>query len=450
MSEESQTTKQADAGPARTDRGRGRSEVVVALLVGMGAALLALNRIPPDLRDVVWGEDGRNFLSDSLRAGSWQSLFTVYEGYLHVVPRLLTNFAVWAFPLDDFAIASSVLSSMVFGVVAALVFVLSRDVLPRRIFGVLLASVTVLAPTLSIEVLGNFANIHWAFLWLAPWLFLYRPRSTLGALGLGAVGLLCGLTEIQMLLFAPLALVNYVHRRAWLVSIPTIAGIAVQLVVTVLSPRTPNANSHPGILDIVVGYGELPVLASFEGHASRIGDSLASGGWVGAGLTSLAIVAILVFALWPVVESRGRARIFPIVLVAGSFGAWAAAVWLNPHPLWQYADYDTDSLRNILATRYVVVPSMLLLGALVFAASRAFEKPRYGGLVAGLVVGFILCGFLGSYHLDHFSREDGPSWSSLVADARVSCLSEHGPIQVRSIPSYWVVVVPCGALAPSR
>ena len=422
------------------------SELLIALVVALVMAILAVQRIPAEIRNIVWAEDGRNFLDDRLRMGAWHSVFEVYEGYLHVVPRLLTDLAVWAFPIDAFAVTSAVFSCAVSGVVAALVYVCSRDLVRSRLLRIALASITVLAPTLPVEVLGNFANVHWSFLWLAPWLLLYRPRTTGGAVALGIVGLLCGLTEIQMLFFVPLALVNVRHLRSWIVSIPTAAGVLVQLMTTLLNPRTPNLTVRPGLLDIVVGYGELPVLGAFEGHVSRIGHALADGGWGAAAANVIIVSVIIAFCLVPMLTATGFARWVPLVLVGGSFVTWSAAVWLNPNPLWQYADLDAVALNALTATRYVAVPSMLLLGAVVYSAAHAYDRGGRGRFIAGLAVGVVAVSFIGSFHVDRFSREGGPQWSESVGDARSSCAADPGSVEIGTIPSHWFVTVPCDVL----
>ena len=441
-------TETAVASPSKTRDSRSsvRADLALFVAIAVVAALLALIRVPINIRDVIWGEDGRNFLDDRLLLGPWQSVFQVYEGYVHVVPRLLTNLAVLVAPIDDFAIMTAVLSSAVFGVVAALVFVCSRDVIRNTFFRLLLASVTVLAPALSTEVLGNFANVHWVLLWLAPWLLLYRPRTTIGAVGLGIIGLLCGLTEIQMILFVPLVLVNLRAPRAWIISIPTIAGVLAQLAVTVLFPRTPNIKVKPGPLDILVGYGEVPVLGAFEGNSTRIGKTLADGGWGVAAANIIVVVLVIAFCLVPVRHGRGLSRLVPLVLVGASFVLWAAAIWLNPNPLWQYADLDHTALEALTATRYVAVPSMLLLGAIIFSAAQAYQRTGKAGFLAGIAVGIVAMGFVGSFQVDRFSREGGPQWHRSIADARASCLDGVDPIEIRTTPSHWFVTVPCDAL----
>jgi hypothetical protein len=423
-----------------------RIDIITSVAVVALAALLAYGRLPADIRNVVWAEDGRVFLGDRLRAGVLQSTFAAYEGYLHVIPRLLTDLAVWLFPLEKFAVASTALSCAVTGLVAGLVYVCSRDLIARRFFRVMLALITVLAPTLSNEVLGNFANLHWLLLWLSPWLFLAVPRTWAGAAGLGIVGLACGLTEIQMLLFAPLALVNSRNRRSLIVAAATMAGVLAQILCTVVNPRTPNLQVKPGLLDIVVGYGELPVLGAFDADSSRLGDALAAGGWAATALVTMLVLGILSFALLPSIRGRGDTRILPLALVGGSFIAWAAAIWLNPRTWWQYADLDAEQLQQLTATRYVVAPSMLLLAALVFAAARCFDATGRGRVAAGVALGILAMAAASNYYVNDVARSDGPPWAQSVTEARESCDDGRAAVEVRTMPVGWSLSVPCDHL----
>lgn len=434
------------AGATRSSR----VDVVLTAVVIAIAALLAYCRLPPDVRNVVWAEDGRVFLADRLHAGALHSTFDVYEGYLHVIPRLLTDMAVWAFSLEKYAAASTAGSCAVAGLVAGLVFICSRDLLDRRSLRVMLAMITVLTPALSSEVLGNFANLHWILLWLAPWLFLATPKSWGGAVALGIVGLLAGLTEIQMLLFAPLALVNARNRKSLIVGAATTAGICVQIVCTVVNPRSPNTDVRPGMLDILVGYGELPVLGSFGGDSLRLGDALAAGGVLATVLITAAVLGILAFALIPTISGRGVARIIPAALIGGSFVSWAAAIWLNPRPWWQYADFDAEQLRQLTSTRYAVVPSMLVLAALVFAAAHCGDRAQTGRFVSGVAVGAITLALIGGYYVDDVTRSDGPPWSQSVQQARESCRDGRAVVEIDTMPADWSVTVSCSALGVSE
>lgn len=427
-----------------------RHDVAVAVAVAFAAGFVAFGRLPADVRNVLWAEDGRTFLEDRLRLGPWRSIVEVYEGYVHVVPRLLTDLAVWAVPLDRFAVASAFLATATFGVIAGLVYVCSRDLVVNPAFRVLLAMITVLAPVLPIEVLGNLANVHWGFLWLAPWLLLYRPRTWIGASMLGLVGLVGGLTEIQMLLLVPLALVNIRWKKAWLVAAPTLLGVAIQVLATAMSPRTPNTEIRPGLLDIVVGYIELPVLGAFEGHSIRIQNSIIDGGAVVAVLNTLIAAVVVGFALSTTTGASGVKRSVPAFFVVASLLTWAAAIWLNPGQAWQYADLDAKTLEGFRITRYVAVPSMLLLAGVVISAARAFDRGGRARFVSGLAVGIVLMGFVGSYHLEGIRRDGGPQWSTSIEQVRITCDEGLVPAPVEIAPASWSVDIACSDVEQVR
>nr|WP_146077676.1 hypothetical protein [Clavibacter michiganensis] len=425
------------------------SDAVIAIVVAVTAGLLAFGRLPADARNVLWAEDGRTFLEDRLRLGSWTSIFKVYEGYVHVVPRLLTDLAVWVVPLDNFAVASSLLASATFGILAGLVYFCSRDLVSNRVFRVLLAMITVLAPVLPIEVLGNFANVHWGFLWLAPWLLLYRPRGWFDASVLGLVGLLGGLTEIQMLLFLPFAIVNLKKRKAWVIVLPTTIGVVVQLLAALTSPRTPNNEIKPGVLDIVVGYVELPILGAFEGHSTRIQTTIMEGTSVAILNTILALI-ILVFSLSPILAGKSVRLLLPFLLIVASILAWAAAIWLNPGPAWQYANLDSSELESFRITRYVAVPSMMVLAAISLAAGHAFDRGGHLRFIAGVAVGIVVMGFIGSYHLETIRRDGGPEWSDSIVRLRDNCERGVAAMPIEIAPPAWNVDVSCDDVKPRR
>jgi hypothetical protein len=410
------------------------------LIVG---TLIARFRLPGVIRNTLWAEDGPVFLSDRLHRGPWASLFTIYDGYLHLIPRLLTDVAVAVAPLEGFALAAADLSFVCAGFVAALVFLLSREFVPNTTLRLLLASTTFLLPALPVEVLGNLANLHWYFLWLAPWLFLYRPKSWRAATVLGVIGLLMALTEIQMVLFAPLALVNLKERKANLVAALTAGGLLAQIVCTLLAPRQRFDVGRPSPIDVLHGYVQLPVLSTFEGHIARVGAFVADAGgvsWlvlVGVGLTVLAV------ALLPVVFGRGRVRVLSAALIVGSVATWSAAVWLNPNPAFLYAHYEPGHVRLLASTRYLVVPSMLITASLVLSASFLLRRGRRGVFASGAIVGVLLLAMIGSYRLDGFNRTGGPQWSDEVSTRSEVCAEGARDFTVPIFPATWSVDVPC-------
>ena len=148
----------------------------------------------------------------------------------------------------------SALSCAVVGLVGALVVVCSRDVVPWLPARVALGLATALLPALPIEVLGNAANVHWAFLWLAPWLLLAAPRSDREGIGFGVVGLVAALTEIQVAWFLPLALHRWSDRRRWWIRGGVLAGLAAEGVATLVAPRSDQLDGGSTVASVAEGY----------------------------------------------------------------------------------------------------------------------------------------------------------------------------------------------------
>lgn len=413
------------------------------LIVG---TLIARFRLPGVIRNTLWAEDGPVFLADRLHRGPLASLFTIYDGYLHLVPRLLTDLAVAVAPLESFALVAADLSFVCAGFVAALVFLLSREFVPNTTLRLILASTTFLLPALPVEVLGNLANIHWYFLWLAPWLFLYRPKSWRAATVVGVIGLLMALTEIQMVFFAPLALVNLKDRKANLVAALTVGGLLAQIACTLLAPRQRFDVGRPSPIDVLHGYVQLPVLSTFEGHVARVGAFVADAGGASLLVLAGAALAVLAVALLPVVFGRGRVRVLSAALIVGSVVTWSAAVWLNPNPAFLYAHYEPGHVRLLASTRYLVVPSMLITASLIVSASFLLTRGRRGVFAAGAIVGVLLLAMIGSYRLDGFNRTGGPQWSDEVATRSAECADDVRELTVPISPPGWSVEVPCSEL----
>ncbi|WP_420368143.1 hypothetical protein [Curtobacterium sp. L1-20] len=240
-----------------------------AVLVGLVTAALAWWRLGPVSRGTVWAEDGGIFLRERIALGPVDSLLHPYAGYLHLVPRLLVDLA-WTLPVVDYARALSAGACLVVGVLAAAVFLCSRDVVPAWPFRALLAALPALLPLAPYEISGNAANLHWFMLFTAPWLFAHRARSWWGA---GAVALLTAfvvLTELQTVLFLPLLLLAWLPgrartatlgtgvRRVWPRAVPVtvvaLAGGTAQVVTASTDPRTGAPGAPPPFTDVVAGW----------------------------------------------------------------------------------------------------------------------------------------------------------------------------------------------------
>ena len=417
-------------------------ERYVALLVVLAAWLLAWLRLPGAARHALWAEDGNVFLTSRLRHGALTTELRSYMGYLHVVPRLLADITVSFVPLARYATSMAALSCLVTAVVAGALYVCSKEVVTWQPARVVLALSTVLVPAMPIEVLGNAANLHWSFLWLAPWLLLYGPPTTAIAVALGALGLAGSLTEIQMALFLPLALYRWSDRRRWWIRGGVAFGVALQLLATAAHPRH-NGAAIPDMTSISDGYVVNAVLSAWTGSAHLVGRLGADFG------PHVLVVAVLPFVLavgYGVRQGIGVERIAMATLAAASVVLWVGACVINRAAIITYASWSETRWRSFDLIRYGVVPALCLTATVVLAAS---IRRRRGGTVAPwLLLGAVLLLFAATFIPPTTNRSHGPAWPAQVTLARARCERAPAPrtILIPVAPARWWVFMPCDRL----
>jgi len=67
---------------------------VTPLVIVLGMLLMAVRRGGLFTDPKLWAEDGVIFWTDSRRFPLWTTIFHPYDGYLHVVPRILSAFTL--------------------------------------------------------------------------------------------------------------------------------------------------------------------------------------------------------------------------------------------------------------------------------------------------------------------------------------------------------------------
>ncbi|GAA1061036.1 hypothetical protein [Agromyces bracchium] len=433
------------APPDRAGAGRVPEWVWTIALAVLGA-VVSWARVEPAARAALWAEDGAFFLGDALAADPLGVLLQPYQGYLHLVPRMIAGVTVAVVPVEGYAIAMTVGSCLVVGAVSAIVFACARSVvawLPAR---VALGALTFLAPAVGWEVVGNAANLHWYALWLAPWLLLAAPRRRSTAILLGVVGLAAALTEIQMLLFLPLLAWRFRDPNRLIVGAGVLLGSAAQVVALLLSPRDPGAEGSPPFLSTVQGYlYHAPMEAVFPSRQWKAAWVLHFGWW-GAALVLLPFLVALVWVLW-----RGLAveRIAGAALAAGSVVAWSAAYVLNSNPDYFFSLVPVDVAVNIHLTRYGVVPSLFLLAVVVLATSVSWRAGVLRRTAVAVLVAVLIATVVGALVPQPSARGAGPDWASAIPAARAACAADSAPDRtaVAIAPDGWAVEVPCDRLA---
>ena len=440
--------------PSRTRTGaRPRADVparwflrdaAISALVLVVATAVAWIRLPGTARGTFWAEDAQVFSARALgQSPTPWGVLTSYDGYVHALPQTVANL-VWALvPTEYAAVAFTLIACAIAGAVAAAVYAVTGSWVRSRTARLLLAAVTVCAPGLPYETLGNVANIHWYLLWLAPFLFLFRPRAWWTA-AVAAVGALLILTtEVQAVLFAPLLLLHARDRRRWPMVGGVVAGIIVQGLAVLGGGRT-TGTGLPSLSSVVQGYLlQVPLLAgtgSGEAASAAVGFS----GW------PLAWAALLPFVACTVAVVRLRRRSVASVAAISLFGAsvvvWSAGYALNRSSAFDFSTAEPSVLiGGVPLLRYSVVPVMLLLGIVIVLLDALIDgrARTAAAVVATALLAVIIAGFATSVVSP---RSLGPTWQEGVRTAEGVCAEEPEAVaRVRTAPLYgqWFLPLPC-------
>lgn len=441
----------------------------IAVSVGLVVAVLGWFRLPMIARGTLWAEDSRLFLQQRIGLGPWASLFHPYDGYQHLVPRVLTDVAVLVAPIDRYAEVVTVLALVAVGATASATYAFSGGLVRTRVARLGLALVPVLVPMTAVELLGNFANRHWFALYLAPFALLHRPTTRVRAAWQTFALLAISMTEIQTVVFVPLVLLLVRSRRAWPGGAAFLFGLAAQFGTYLLDARV-RTNDSPFVpADVVRGFFAEPVLSVWVHDHVRAAQLLVEHGSI------VLAIAFLPFAVSVVVVlvARWSARsLLTIVLALGAVVLWAVDLYVNPTALFAFGANGWALLGVVGYVRYALAPSMLLVALVVLAADRLLDASRAAlvrhredataggapvvsagrrgrGIVAGslgtvLLVGLVVV-FAGGFTPTFVSRIGGPLWSTSVQGAESACAGEPAQHRERidGAPTGWGVYVAC-------
>ena len=430
----------------RASIGALRHRWVLAVLLGGVASIISWNRLTPVTRGTLWAEDGRTFLHTAAVVPLFEAVARPYAGYLHTVPRLIASWVVFTTPIEGWAQAMTAYSCLIAGFVAVTVFVFAHPVIPSIPLRAALAGVGILAPALPREVLGNVANLHSLFLWLATWLVLGRARSRRVAVLGGVAALLAAATEIQCLFLLPVVPCALRDPRRRPIGAGLLIGGALQIAATVLAPRSRDPKALPDPASFGLGLLINSSVTTWV-PAAAVGAVVAHGG-----------VLVCIAALLPaivaaaVVLRRGATAHRRTLLAVASVAVvvYVASVITNPHPFYDYGQQSADELRHLWLTRYGVVPQMMMLAVIPLAVQVEISFPRPSRsrkpLVVALTFLFVVS-FVVNFAPVQTRRSSGPVWSPQVEQAEFTCdLYRWRPsVQLRQTLG-WSVQVPCALL----
>jgi len=389
--------------------------------------------------DTVWAEDGSIFFSQPLLEGPG-ALLQQYNGYIHVVPRLIGG-AVSLIPPEAAAAAFAVVSAAIVGGLSIYVFVASRDILRSTVARAVLALLVAVPPPGGWETTANIANIQWNLLFPCFLAVVVRPRTRAHMVASAVIAGATALTAPIALLLAPVSvwgLFRWPRRAAVAVHGTFLVAAAVQLVISLLEGSTSSLESHlldlPRLLALRVGAGTVLGERLLLELWPALGWALAVGGG--------AVLAAAAIGCWR--EEQGRRSVLLIALVA------SAAMFMAP----VYLRGTTQLIPGVeglsqIGARWVVGPGLLLATVLVALAERAASRPGAASKATVIAVAAALgTGVVTSFPSEN-QRSPGPRWSTSLNEAAERCAGRtRVAVPVTPAP-YFLAVLPCDRLTAS-
>lgn len=434
------------AFPAAPDRESGLKPLEMGVIV---VALLALATIVGLFRigwsnslNTVWAEDGPIYLQAAFVEGFWSAITEPYAGYLVLVPRLIGEIGALV-PLQYAAAAVSIASTLVAALSGLAVWVACGGHVHNPYLRGALAVATAFAATAGQETVASAAYAPWYMLVGAFWLLFWRPRSLAGAAAGGLFLLATGLSTPGVWFFLPVALLRAVTirdaRDAVLMGGYAI-GAAVQVPVVMGQEQgEPLWSDH-----IWTAFVQRVIDGGVFGE--RLGGNLWSEfGWKFLILLIAALLVVFVVGLW---RSRASTRWFVALAIPTSVLMFVISAYqrtVGDNIFW------SPGTSGGTASRYVLVPALLLLSAIVVTVDGA-TRERRGNLnlswaVPATVV-VILVAVVVSFDVSNPEGRGRPYWEDALRTAADKCIANEEELAgIATAPPSFGIQVPCPQVA---
>jgi hypothetical protein len=427
--------------PVAPARPVGAVRALVAAVLVLGGTAVSLARTGgAGPFNSIWAEDATNFLSDSLDKHVWTAVFTPFNGYYHLLPRLLTG-AAKEFGVAWMPAVMSVEAALVISLLALTVYLAGGShlsgVVPR-----LLVCLPLVAGPIYGSVPNNVATLQFSLIYGGFWMLLWTPARWVARLVAVAVLFATAASTILAVVLVPLALLRlYARRDRWsvLAAGGFLAVLCLQVVPQVLGLNPRGDISHPR-------FQPLWALREYVGWA--LPREVVGQHWSGlSGLTPLG----------------QRTAAGDITYTAAILIGWAvllcallAALTRLTRPDWRLAGVAFASsvftfvvavmLHGSVQYRYALSSGLILLVALAAMLRPRPDRPavRASVPVAVLLALSVAVGVANLRYPDF--RDHSYPWNDLVRQATAQCRTHphHAPVvTLTGRVGPWHAVLPC-------
>ncbi|MCS5734897.1 hypothetical protein [Herbiconiux daphne] len=417
-----------------------RAAVVVVLFAA--GIVVTIGRLPREQRNVLWSEDGNQFLAGAFHADYLTNLFTPYAGYMHFLPRTAAQIVEGVVPTGYLGLGMNLAGAAVWSAAALAAFVFTRDrvQVPLR---ALLWILVLIVPIGSMEVATNTSNSHW-FLMFGLFMAL-SARSGGVARTVFAAALVAAavMSDPLALAFLPLVVARALalpRLRENIVSIAFVAAGVVQVLVALGTERDrgePQLQPGPMAATYLVRVVWGDLVGQVDG--TRLYAELGRQPVVFLAAAAMVVLAALIALRW---RRSGLAA----VALAGSLGFYAVTAVLT----WASLGRQEPGVEVFLGGRYLVVPSLLLIVAIVATVSMWLPGPEARGArrVVRIVVALVVAAALIAPGILNYRTPDNkagvPELSTSVPGFRAACEARpHSSVDVPIAPPGFTFSVPC-------
>jgi hypothetical protein len=409
------------------------------------ATILSLLRLGTSSYEKVWAEDGPVYLQGALGQGFFHSLFDPYAGYLVLGPRLIAAIAA-LFPIGDAAAVVGIVAALIAALAGVAVWFGSAGHIRDPWLRGALSVATALAATAGQETLDSAAYAPWFMLVGSFWLLFLRPRTWWGGFLAGAFLVLTGLSTPGVWFFAPVALSRIFsmgrERRAY----PVLAGWAIGAIVQV--PIILNQEQGPPLWSRHIWTALVQRVIDAGVFGQRLGGGLWDrGGWK---FLILLCLVIAVGLLWGLRRGPVSARWFVAFAIPTSFLMFIIEVYqrtVGPNIYW------SPGISGGTSSRYVLVPAVIFLSALVVTVDGSFRRrgaeggarpaPGWRAWPITATATLMLVAVAVSFDVTSGAR-GGPSWHAGLRTAADKCVANaEAGAGIPTTPEPWGVYLAC-------